>query len=157
MISVKAKLQGVYSLIITKDSTDYFYIGSSEDLQSRISGHKSKLTRGVHHCKQLQRLYDEGLPLYVEIIELAQSIDDLISTESDYIDHFRRIEGIEVLNKRKPVVAAERIYLSVDLVKRIKRALKRGAKASAVADKLKVKPVQVYRIKCGERWRKIKV
>lgn len=151
------KLQGVYSLAIVKDDVSYMYIGSSEDLQSRISGHKSKLNRGVHHCTQLQRLHDEGLTLYVEIIELAESVDDLISTESDYIDYFKRIDGIEVLNNRKPMQAAERVYLTTDLVKRIKRALKRGASPSAIAKKLSVKKNQVYRISCGDRWRKVKI
>ena len=148
---------GVYSISIEKDGISYMYIGSSKNIVRRIDENNTKLKRGVHHCARLQELYNEGLRHNIELLEVTNDPRNQINTEAEYIEHFKRIDGIEVLNVNDPVLPAERVYLSVAKVIQVKRLLGKGIAPMEVAKLTGVKPQQVYRIKSGERWRSLTI
>lgn len=148
---------GVYSLSIEKDGISFMYIGSSQNIVRRLEENNSKLKRGVHHCGKLQELYNQGYRLNAELLEVAQDINKLINTEAEYIEHFKRIDGIEVLNVNDPVVSAPRVYLSTAKVVQIKKLLNKNLEPKEVARITGVRLQQIYRIKSGDRWASVKV
>lgn len=148
---------GVYSLSIEKDGISYMYIGSSQNIVRRLEENNSKLKRGVHHCGKLQELYNQGYRLNVELLEVVQDIKQQINTEAEYIEHFKRIEGIEVLNIMDPVISAPRVYLSTAKVVQIKKLLNKNLEPKEVARITGVRLPQIYRIKSGDRWSNVKV
>lgn len=148
---------GVYSLSIEKDGISYMYIGSSQNIVRRLEENNGKLKRGVHHCGKLQELYNQGYRLNVELLEVAQDINKLINTEAEYIEHFKKIDGIEVLNVNDPVVSAPRVYLSTAKVVQIKKLLNKNLEPKEIARITGVRLQQIYRIKSGNRWASVKV
>lgn len=148
---------GVYSISIEKDGISYMYIGSSKNIVRRIDENNTKLKRGVHHCARLQELYNEGLRHNIELLEVTNDPRNQINTEAEYIEHFKRIDGIEVLNVNDPVLPAERVYLSVAKVIQVKRLLGKGVAPVEVSRLTGVKLQQVYRIKSGDRWRSLTI
>lgn len=148
---------GVYSISIEKDGISYMYIGSSKNIVRRIDENNTKLKRNVHHCTRLQELYNEGLRHNIELLEVTNDPRNQINTEAEYIEHFKRIDGIEVLNIHDPVLPAERVYLSVAKVIQVKRLLDKRVAPVEVAKLTGVKLQQVYRIKSGDRWGKLNI
>ena len=55
-IPTELNLSGVY--VITHDISRKFYIGSSRIVREGIRTERDNLWNKVHHCKELQRLYD---------------------------------------------------------------------------------------------------
>lgn len=70
---------GIY--IIYNHDTDDFYVGSSENLRARFSGHRSELRKGSHCNYKLQTMFDSGEQLTFSIIELTQ---DTLKRENEY-------------------------------------------------------------------------
>jgi hypothetical protein len=148
---------GVYSIGIEKDGTSYMYIGSSRNLVRRFGENNNKLQRGVHHCSKLQELYNEGLRHHIELLEITNDPQKQINTEAEYIEYFKRIDGIEVLNIIEPYLSCERVYLSVTKVVQVKKLLAQGLTPKEVSEITGVKLQQVYRIKTGNRWGHIEI
>lgn len=47
---------GVYALV--HDPTGTMYVGASYDVENRFVNHFADLSRGKHHCKALQAIFD---------------------------------------------------------------------------------------------------
>jgi hypothetical protein len=148
---------GVYSITIVNEDINYMYIGSSKNIHRRISENNIKLKKGVHHCSKLQELYNKGHRHYIEILEYSSNIRKLINTEAEYIEHFKRIDGIEVLNVMEPYIPSKRVYLSIAKVVQVKKLLAQGLEPKEVSEITGVKRQQVYRIKSNSRWSSVKV
>lgn len=78
---------GIYKIV--NSINNKLYIGSSNDIKSRISSHKNKLKKGKHHSIKLQRAVNKyGICSFVfEIIEEC-NIDELLTKEQYYINLF---------------------------------------------------------------------
>lgn len=68
---------GVYK--IENKRNGKVYIGSSENVEKRLSEHLSNLLRGTHHCKEMQKDFDDKHRmvtdvLYVEVIHNHRSL-----------------------------------------------------------------------------------
>jgi hypothetical protein len=76
---------GVYR--ITCVNTDKIYIGSSNELDKRLRGHRSSLRAGKHRNPYLQRAWDKhGEEAFVfEIIERVEVVD-LLPHEQEWMD-----------------------------------------------------------------------
>ena len=48
---------GTYNII--KSINNKYYIGSSININKRLTQHKSELKRNIHHCIYLQRAYNK--------------------------------------------------------------------------------------------------
>jgi hypothetical protein len=153
----KGKLSAVYSLSITVGETDFIYIGSTSDLYRRMRENNTKLENGVHHCQVIQDLYNKGYRHQIELLEVQDDYKKLISTENEYIDYFRRLEGVVVTNVRPAVMVSKRVYLSYAKVIEIKHMLAKGIEPLKISKALGVRPAQVYRIKSGERWASVQI
>jgi group I intron endonuclease len=73
----------VASYTITDRASGVFYVGSTKDLRSRLTLHRSFLLRGNHHCKRLQEQFVswDGLDIeYVvhDSVEEAQAAEQLM-------------------------------------------------------------------------------
>jgi group I intron endonuclease len=84
MIS-KQKISGIYMILNIVNGK--FYIGSSVNVNSRISGHKHLLNKGNHHSKYLQRAWNK----YKEesfIFELIEKCDpeECLKREQVWLD-----------------------------------------------------------------------
>ena len=152
----KVKFSCVYSLVMRAGGIDYIYIGATEDFDYRIMNHLQKLKRGVHHVEKLQGLYNQGYRPFVEILE-GKTRDELINTEADYIRHFKRIEGVQVLNKIKPALNTPRRYLKRWEVLKIKELLSKGLSYKEIEKLTGIRRAQIGRIKTGQRWGKLKL
>lgn len=77
---------GIYK-ILNKVSGD-FYIGSSKNIDKRISNHFKSLEKGKHHSQRLQRAWDKyGKDSFVsEIIEFVEPCN-LLKIEQNYLDN----------------------------------------------------------------------
>jgi group I intron endonuclease len=83
------KVAGVY--VIKANNNKNFYIGSSNNLYSRINSHKKKLSKGEHCNKRMQSYYNKygKDSLNVEIIETYKyniSVKELLNKEQEYLD-----------------------------------------------------------------------
>lgn len=153
----KGKISAVYSLSITVGEIDYIYIGSTSDLYRRMNENNRKLKNGVHHCQVIQDLYNKGYRHRIELLEVQDNYKKLINTENEYINHFRRLEGVVVTNVRPAVMVSKRVYLSYAKVIEIKHMLAKGVKPPAISKLLGVKLGQIYRIKSGDRWASVQI
>jgi len=77
------KTSGIYKLSIENK----FYIGSSVNLETRFTNHKSKLKTKHHENVNIQAAYKECQELKFEILELCNE-EDLLLKEQFYIDQF---------------------------------------------------------------------
>lgn len=88
---------GAYS--ITDNETGKVYIGSSNDISSRVSTHKDNLRKGKHHNKSLQELYNNSLNKdFDKIFEVnklfTETREEAYKIEQKSID---RIKGSDIL------------------------------------------------------------
>ncbi len=78
---------GIYK--ITNLQTNQAYYGSSNNVEKRLNSHKSKLKRGIHDNRFLQRSYDKyGLDNFSFIIVEITTKENLLITEQKYIDTY---------------------------------------------------------------------
>lgn len=80
------RLMGVY--YIQNTSSDKFYIGSSQDIFSRIGSHFYALSKGEHHNIHLQRSYNKnGINAFVwGVCEEVFDVEALLGIEQEWID-----------------------------------------------------------------------
>jgi group I intron endonuclease len=75
---------GIYK--ITNPENQYFYIGSSYDINNRWRKHLERLTKGNHPNIHLQRAYNKkSIDFLLTVVEYC-SISELIEKEQYYID-----------------------------------------------------------------------
>lgn len=67
------KLTGAY--VIKPQNSSDVYVGSTGDMTQRLRQHKYELRQNNHHCKGLQKIYDETPKLHVEFIEIKETND----------------------------------------------------------------------------------
>ena len=75
------KIIGIYGIEINKK----WYIGSSADLISRLSHHKTLLRTGNHRTKSLMMAFEMYKIANIEILEIVEDIKTLESLESYYM------------------------------------------------------------------------
>lgn len=68
---------GVYK--IENKHNGKVYIGSSENVERRLAAHQSNLLRGTHHCKEMQKDFNDKHRfvtdvLYIEVIHNHRSL-----------------------------------------------------------------------------------
>lgn len=74
--------------MITDELSKKFYIGSTSDLNRRISEHKSDLKNNIHYNKKLQELYNNKAKLKIhhiekETIQEARELEDILLKQSE--------------------------------------------------------------------------
>lgn len=77
---------GVYR--VSLKGLDYFYIGGTVNLNSRMNDHKKRLRYGNHHNKKLLELYSISQDVVFEVIEFC-SLEEVKSVEQKYLDKFK--------------------------------------------------------------------
>ena len=117
----------------------------------------TKLKNGVHHCDIIQDLYNKGYKHRIELLETAKSYDKLIDSENQYIEFFRRLDGVVVTNVRPAVKVGPRQYLNVYKVVQIKKLIEQGFTNTDISKMLNVKYNNVCRIRTGNRWSSVKI
>jgi group I intron endonuclease len=94
LFNMVADLAGVYLIRCVHDGR--VYVGSSGRVRRRWGAHKSSLSRGVHHCRHLQRAWSKhgaGGFLF-EIIELVDLEALRLQKETLHIQAFRSSVGV---------------------------------------------------------------
>jgi len=78
---------GIYAI---RAPSGKLYIGSAVNFRRRWNGHRTRLSRGTHHCPGLQAAYVKyGIDrLQFEILEVV-AIENLILAEQTFMDTFR--------------------------------------------------------------------
>ena len=76
-------ISGVYKIIIG----EYFYIGSSKDILSRVTRHRYDLKTTKHRNRYMQRVFDKNQEMFYEILERVD-IGEMMVVEQKYIDRF---------------------------------------------------------------------
>lgn len=56
-------MYGIYGIF--NATKERWYVGQSQNVSDRLSEHRSRLKRGTHHCKEMQRDYDNGDVFFV--------------------------------------------------------------------------------------------
>lgn len=80
------KTSGIYS--IRNMVTGKLYVGSSGDIEKRMSDHRVALNRGSHHSITLQRAWDKyGAEAFEFSIIAVVEIGQLLVEEQRWIDH----------------------------------------------------------------------
>jgi len=151
--------QGVYACHVIDVEINYVQIGSGL-LGDRMSGNPSKLKMNKHDCKELQKIYNKVRVCRMEILEVCDSIGEARGKENDYMDYYRRIEGVVVFNKY-PAVVMEKPYkrvLNEEKVLEIKILLnEKIMKNKDIAIIYGVTDSVISKIKTGLRWSKVNI
>lgn len=146
--------QGVYAVIITDKctDTDYTYIGRGK-LGDRVSGNASKLRRGVHDNKQLQDAYKKFNNVKCDILQVCVDEESARDIENEYIEYFKKLDGVVVCNKYKAVTSQPySIKLDEDKVKQIRQLIADGKSNKEISEIYGVVSCQISKIKTGLRW-----
>lgn len=86
-------ISGIYS--ITNLNNGKIYIGSSVDVRSRFSQHKSGLRKSNHHNRYLQRAWDkygEGC-FEFKVIEVVEDVSVILEREQYWIDKYESYDS----------------------------------------------------------------
>src|SRR5579872_30598 len=77
---------GIY--IITNTGTGDCYIGSSTNVEKRLTRHRYMLRLGEHHSKLLQKAWDQyGEDAFVfDVLEIVPDLNKLVKVEQCYLD-----------------------------------------------------------------------
>ncbi len=146
--------QGVYAVIVTDKNTDtdYMYIGSGK-LGDRISGNASKLRRGVHENRELQAAYNSFNNVKCDILQVCVDEESARDTENEYIEYFKKVDGVIICNKYKAVTSQPyRIKLDEDKVRQIRQLIADGKSNKEIAEYYGVANCEISKIKTGLRW-----
>lgn len=81
------KKSGVY--ILTQTSTKKSYVGSTNDLYTRVKSHVSKLKKGISGCKLLQEAFNEDPNFELRVIH-ANSRDEAFNLEQKMLDEIHQ-------------------------------------------------------------------
>lgn len=151
---INKETRGVYAVWVG----NYVYVGSGK-LKDRVSGNASKLRRGVHSNKRLQKAYNELGELNIEILSIDDSDIKARESEQFFIDYLHTVDDIIVVNQRNASNGAtSRAYnkhtrLNEKLVEEIKwYMINTDYKNSELAEMYDCSANAISKIRCGFRW-----
>lgn len=77
---------GIYK--ITHNTSGRFYIGSARNIRSRWAEHRRELSKGVHHNKYLQRVWNKHGhdSLLFEVVEEVVNLNELLEREQFWMN-----------------------------------------------------------------------
>lgn len=152
------KSQGVYAVHVVENDVNYVYIGSGL-LGDRVSGNPSKLRRNKHDNKQLQEVYNRVLDCKVEILQVCKTKEEARELENDYVEYYKRLEGVVVCNQYPAVTTKEyRVVLNKEKVIEIKHLLQEEKmKNKEIAELYGVTDSVISKIKTGLRWASVEM
>jgi group I intron endonuclease len=80
---------GIYA--IRHKATGRIYLGSAVDIPKRWRAHRSRLGKGTHHSRYLQRTWNKyGSDAFVfEVLRAVPDPNDLIRIEQEYLDRLQ--------------------------------------------------------------------
>jgi group I intron endonuclease len=100
-------VQGIYK--ITNTTSQFFYIGSSQNVRTRLKEHFYRLRKQTHSNKHLQRVFDLcGDSIFsLELVENCSGItkDELLDVEQRYLDSIT--DWRLCYNQTRPAKAAD--------------------------------------------------
>ena len=76
---------GIYMLVFG----DLFYIGSSKNINKRVTEHKRLLRQNIHQSKKLQEVYNNNPEFQHYTIYVANETEDILHIEQEYLDKYR--------------------------------------------------------------------
>ncbi|WP_434283537.1 GIY-YIG nuclease family protein [Clostridium botulinum] len=171
---MKMKVIGIYGIEDVK--TGNIYVGQSIDIGKRWSNHGSFLKAGKHKYKKLQEAYNLDCKRIKYTILEECSRGQLQEREEFWMEYCDMIDGWHVINKEKKSKKKSKVQdtsnmskaqtgdnnghntkLSVQDVKEIKKALKKGAKQVILAEKYNVSTTHIWNIANGVRWNSVQV
>jgi len=86
---------GVYAIVFAVENNRRIYIGSTTtSFRKRLLQHLSSLKKGVHHNFIMQRLWNKYRIFEFEILEICNSLNDVIISEQKFIDKLTSKERI---------------------------------------------------------------
>lgn len=154
------KYQGVYK--IENLINGKVYIGSSNDVESRLKRHFRELHKGVHPNNHLQRSFNKYGPecfLFEPIERLSDSdFDDQLAHEQHYIDKYlNKWDDCYNLTKFSTAISLKgednpMAKITDDIVVAIKTDLLNGLTGVQVSKKYGVNRSTVSNIKSGKCW-----
>jgi hypothetical protein len=148
----KVKLYRTYALSVDVEGVLYVYIGSTYDMQTRYRLHMNSLQRNKHANKTLQQIFNDGYKyLRLEILETVEDRNSRYSSEKEYIEHFKRLDGVIVCNVYNPPL---KMLIAKEVVA-IKRLLNKGEAKKVIYKKYGISPKQLYDIKTCNRYKHI--
>lgn len=152
-ITRKNDCEGVYVVTVKANGLTYAYIGSGK-IADRITGNKSKLKRGCHANKTLQKAYDISKECSISVLEFCATKEEARQRETDWIEYTRGLDNVVVCNKAKPVInqKAYKYVLSEDDVIAIKQLINEGYKNKEIATLVDVNYSMISNIRNGRRW-----
>lgn len=162
------KICGIYG--ITNSKENEIYVGSSKDIARRWSSHMSKLKSGTHRYTQLKDAFNENVNnLKWEIISEC-SLELLEEQEIYFVDYFKNLLGINVINKMRKIKRCRPVADTTNMKKaqsgqnngnaklndvdvlRIKQLLNDGVKVKDIAKEYNISLAPIYNIKNGKTW-----
>ncbi|WP_236884025.1 GIY-YIG nuclease family protein [Clostridium botulinum] len=174
---IKKLISGIYK--IEDIETGNVYVGSADSengIKKRWSCHLAHLRKNKHYYKELQEAYNDNPErIKWEILDVC-SDDELEERENYWIKYCDMIDGWHVINKEKRSKKRSKVKdtsnmskaqtgdknghntkLSVQDVKEIKRALKKGVKQVILAEQYNVSQTHIWNIANGVRWNSVQV
>ena len=106
-------LSGVY--LITCNVNSKVYVGSSKNISKRITSHKNRLLKGIHHSIALQSAVNKyGIDAFsVSILEICEPCE-LQNIEQKYINHYQSFKRDKGYNIAKAAYVGNLGYLHTD-------------------------------------------
>lgn len=90
---------GIYAI----KKYNFYYIGSSHNIEVRLKTHFRQLDKGRHHCKKLQIKYNETKSSEWEMLILEQSDDvSLYNKEQAWVSYLH-MQHCFILNENKSI------------------------------------------------------
>lgn len=170
-----SKICGIYA--ISDVDTGNVYVGSSNSVGKRWSFHLAKLRGNSHKYFELQEAWNNNENrIKFEVLEQCPetiSEEELTQLEQDYIDYFKLIDGINIINKVQDKVIRTKgkvkdtsnmskaqqgmnnghARLTANDIIEIKKLLEEGTLTqNQIAEQFGVSPSHVSNIKYRKKW-----
>jgi hypothetical protein len=102
---IKENLMGIYAIIgIREGKADAYYIGQAglNGIAKRNSYHMSMIRYNKHKYQELNEIYKQNPDnIRFEILEIVEDENLLPELEEFYMNYFKHVDGVEVINKSK--------------------------------------------------------
>ena len=90
---------------ITDSESGRIYIGKAKSLLRRYNDHKSALKCNRHYNSILQKTYNKGRNLIMEVLEIVENYDVIDDIELEYInkyESFNKSKGMNIIKEKLP-------------------------------------------------------
>lgn len=163
---------GIYKITLLTDGR--CYIGSTIDLNRRLSTHYNLLSKSKHENSYLQRVFDKykETSFSVEVIEMCK-VEDLLTREQYWIDYYNsnnRDVGFnlspvagsnlglkktkeQIENFQKAIQGKHNTLLSVEDASKIKEMINEGMSLTRIAEIVNVDYEYIRSIKRGSSFK----